>query len=265
MVIIMKKIVIGVMAIIVLIGVPFLIMSMLSKKDGAFNIPNSYKVISVDLMEKARDNEVVFTKELDTAAEISFRIQSNSQTESIVRISSDETLIGMNTKENVNPVCDITGNSYIGSRIMLQPGTYKITVTNAKAEGEIRIGYKEKEIEASEYERLMKLDGGELDNPPEGYELVYHTELSDLNCKEESVYTLKLEKSQKLGLCVYTNSSKGYVSVDFTGKSSSYYGIINSEAQRIYESGESYYGKGNYEIKLTSEDADGQVYVYIKK
>jgi hypothetical protein len=119
-------------------------------------------------------------------------------------------------------------------------------------------------MKASEYERLMKVDQGDLDNPPEGYEKVYIADLSELNCKEDIVYTLTLDRTQKVGFSLYTNSTKGNVSVDFAGENSNFYGLINS-FYKIEDRMENTYSKGTYEFKLTSNNADGQVYIYIKK
>lgn len=261
----MKKIMIGILGICLLVGVPFIIMDLLAGSSGVFHTSPGYKRIELDLGEKARDDEVVYTKELKHAAEISFMIQSDADAESSVSIESDEKFLGSDTNKESCPVGNMTGTSYLSPKMLLQPGKYTIKVTNIQTGGKLMIGYKERKLETAEYERLLKIDKGELNNPPEGYELVYSADLSGLAYNQEVIYDLTLNHSQKVGISVYTNASSGKVSVDFAGESNSFIGLVTPKVHYICDRLENTFGKGNYKIRLSSEDADGQIYIFIKK
>jgi hypothetical protein len=261
----MKKLIIGILAVCLLIGIPFILMDVIATGNGPFNIPSGFKKIKVDLKEKERNNEVVLTKEIKNATVVCFMVQSDSDTNSTVRILSDKKFIGSNAVEEKFEVKSLTGKSYMSPTFMLQPGHFSITVTNVITDGNLMIGYKEKEIEASEYERLLKIDRGDLNNPPEGYELLYSSDLSGLEKNQEIIDTITLDHTQKIGISVYTNSTKGNVSVDFIGKYSSFYGLVTPKVRYICDRMENTLQAGDYDIQLTCKDADGQIYIFIKK
>lgn len=261
----MKKIIIGILGLCLLVGIPFMIMDLLAEDNGAFNIPSGYKKIEVNLNEKARKHELVYTKELKNAAEISFMIQCDTDIQSIISIESDKKLIGSSTDKEVFDIRKITGSSYLSPKMLLQPGKYSIRITNVQTDGEIVIGYKEKELKEAEYKRLLKIDNGELNNPPKGYELVYSSDLSDLDYDNKEVYTLTLERARKTGISVYTNASTGIVSVDFMGENSNFTGLVTPKLHYICDQMENIFQKGTYKIHLTSENAKGQIYIFIKK
>lgn len=262
---IVKKYIIILLGICLLIGIPFIGMDLLSKDAGNFNNHYIYKKIKIDLKEKSRENETVLVKELSSATELSLEIQSDSDSMSYVSISSDQKLIGSNGKEERYGIRDMTGNSYVSPTLLLQPGKYEIKVTNTQAEGKLVIGYKEKKIDDKDYERLLKVDSGDLNNPPEGYELVYSGDLSGLNCSKKVVYSLSINHNQDIGICVYTNSSKGNATVDFIGKNNNFTGLVTPKSHAICEQTEGTFPAGDYEFQLTSENADGQMYIFIKK
>ncbi len=261
----MKKLIIIVLAACLLIGIPFIIMDRIAENNGDFNIPSWYETVRIKLEEKARNSEVVYTKELTNATVVSFMIQSNSQTDSTIRISSDKKLIGSNTHEETFMISNMTGKSYLSPKMILQPGTYTITVTSKKTEGVVMIGYQETELNSSEYERLLKIDQGDLNNPPEGYELAYSTKLSGLDCTQETVYSLSLDRSKNIGIAVYTNATTGKATVDFQGTYSNFIGLVTPKVHTICEQMESTFQRGDYEIQLTSKNADGEIYIFIKK
>lgn len=261
----MKKLIIIILAGCLLIGVPFMVLDYLSVRNGEFNIPAGYEKIRISLEEKARTNETVYTKELTGATEVSFMIQSNSDINSTIKISCDKKLIGNNNYEETYQISQMTGNSYLSPKLLLQPGRYTITVTNTQTSGSIMIGYQEKPLAEREYQRLLKIEEGDLNNPPEGYELAYHSELAGLDCESETVYTLTLDHSQKIGIAAYTNATEGNVSVDFIGDNSNFIGIISPKFHMICDGIENSFRQGEYKIKLTSRNADGEVYIFIKK
>lgn len=260
----MKKFVFGILIICLLIGIPLIIMDKLASEKGIFKVPVGYEKIEIDLNKKSRDNEYVFSKSFDSPKFVDFFIQSDSEIENSLIISSDHKIIGKDSQEINYKVGKLIKNESMSSHLLLDKGKCTVSLTSKKSKGKIMIGYREKSIDASEYERLKKIDGGELDNPPEGYKKIYSVDLSGLSYKSNTIYTLALDRTQEIGLCIYTNSKKGNVSVDFGGEKTNYYGLIYSDYNSICDQMETTLGRGKYEIKLNSEGADGQLYVFIK-
>lgn len=259
----MKRFLIVIVIICFMIGIPLLIIDRLAM-NGDFKIPGNYNMIKVDLNDKVRSNEIVYTKKLNTAAKVRFMIQCDSDAQGSIQIASEQKILGSNFKEETIMLMKVTGSQSMNPELILQPGNYSITVTNEKTEGTMIIGYNEKELPAAEYERLKKVDGGELNNPPEGYEKIYSATLSGLSCKEEKIYTLQLDHIQKIGIAVYSSATKGNLSVDFLGKNNNFIGMVSPGVANIYEM-ENSFATGTYEFKLTSDGADGQVYIFLKK
>jgi hypothetical protein len=261
----MKKFIFGILAACLLIGLPFIVMDALAQENSNFKIPSGYEKVTIHLNEKVRNMETVYTKELKEPTEVNIVMQSDSDIQNKVVIASDQKILGSNGKEQTFQIKDVVGYSYLTSKIIFKPGIYTIKVTSAKTEGDIVIGFKENTISSSEFERLLKIESGELNHAPEGYEEVYHTDLSGLNVKDQTVYSLTLDRTRKIGICIYTNATKGNCSVDFIGETSQYYGLINPGIQSICDRLENTLSKGTYEIKLSSNNADGQVYIFLKK
>ncbi|HHY82414.1 MAG TPA: hypothetical protein GX505_07010 [Clostridiales bacterium] len=135
-------------------------------------------------------------------------------------------------------------------------GKYSVYLTSEKTNGTLVIGHQETDKEPNEFERLYKIHNGELDNPPDGYVEIFSENLAGKSYKDEVVYTLSLDTTKNIGLSVYTSSKQGTCSVDFIGKSSNFIGFINSQGNRICDQLESALNPGEYQIKLTCEDAD---------
>lgn len=261
----MKKFLFGILGICLLIGIPLIIMDLQARNHSEFSIPFGYKRVDIKLYKRDRKNEIVYQKNLKFATVVSFHIQSNSTNENYVTIKSEHNIIGNISNEDTCSIQKMPQGGYDGSTYILQPGKYTIAVNSKKSKGMIMIGFKEKKLADSIYKRLKKIDGGDLNNPPQGYEKVYSAKLSKLNCKDKTVFKVTFDHAKKVGLCVYTSASKGNLSVDyFIGKDSSYYGLITPGKNKICDRLESY-SKGTYEVKLTTKDTDGEIYVFMKK
>jgi hypothetical protein len=261
----MRKLLTAILIICLLIGIPLMIIDRIDTGNGTFKIPSGYKKIKIDLQEKVRKNELIYEKELKVPTRVNIMVQCDSDSKSFLHVSSEKKILGNSKKEEDYQINKLTGNSSMSMTYILQPGKYSITITNPKVEGTVMLGYNEKAVETSEYERLSKIDSGDLNNPPEGYEKVYSADLSGLNCKQEGVYTLTLDRTQKIGISVYTNTTKGNVSVDFIGDSSNFTGLVYPGISNICDQLITTQTKGTYVFKLNCEDADGQVVIYMKK
>jgi len=260
----MKKLVPGILLICLIIGIPLMILDALST-NSQFTIPKGYKKIEVNLNKQSRDNEMVYSGSLKVPKKVEFYIQSDSPEEKYLTISSEKKFIGMSGNETSFEVGEFTKNSYSSPTFLFGTGKYNIFISNEKAKGKLIIGYKEIPIKESDFERLSKIDNGNLNNPPVGYKKIYSTDLSEKYMSNETIYKINLDRTKLVGLSIYTNSKSGNVKVDFIGKNSNYTGLIYSGNNSICDQFEQTFSKGEYDIKLTSENADGQLYVFMKK
>lgn len=244
-------------------GFGLIIMDALSG-DG-FDVPARFETVTVDLDKQFGTDVLVFSEKLDVPSTVELFIQSNDASIKNVRIVSESDILGFSGKELNFTVGRIIGNACVARTLTLDKGGYSVYITSKKASGKLVIGHQEKEMEPSEFERLYKINNGEINNPPEGYTEIYSTDLAGKKCKDEVIYTLTLHTAENVGLSVYTSSRQGTVSVDFIGKSSSYYGLIHPELNRICDQMEVSLSPGEYQLKLTCENADGQLYVFMKQ
>lgn len=261
----MKKLIFSILIICLLTGIPLMVMDTLSDEKSTFIVPSGYKTIEIDLGEKARNNDVVFSTVLNEAEVFDIYLQSDSDESKDIMLTSDHKIIGQKGYSSNYQIGKVINHEAMGSKYILNAGQITITLTSAQAKGKLLIAYRENAISPSGFERLSKIDNGELNNPPEGYQEVYSIDLSGLNCKDKNIYTLTLDKTQNIGLSIYTDSKHGNVSVDFVGMQTNYYGLVYSQNNSICDQLEQVLGKGEYEIRLNSENADGQLYVFIKQ
>lgn len=261
----MKKTVYAILISSLIIGFCLIIMDELAKGKDGFNVPARFEKVIVDLSEQSGTNELLFTRELNVPSSVEFFIQSDSANEKSVKVVSESGILGMNGKEINFIVWKYTGNSSISGTYIMQPGKYSVYLTSGKANGKVAIGYRETEKELSEFERLYKIHKGDLNNPPKGYVEIFSTNLSGRSCKEEVIHTLSMDKTKNIGLSVYISSEEGTVCVDLIGKSSNFIGLVYSPHRRICDQLETTLSPGEYQLKLTCENADGQLYVFMKQ
>lgn len=261
----MKKTVYAILITSLIIGFCLTIMDELAKNKDEFNIPSRFDKVIVDLSEQTRTNELLFTRELDVPSSVEFFLQSDDISEKSVKVISESEILGLNSREINFTVRRFTGNSSTSGTFTMQPGRYSVYLTSEKADGKIAIGYRETEKEQSEFERLYKIHKGDLNNPPNGYVEIFSTNLAGQSCEDEVIYTLSLDTTKDIGLSIYTSSKQGTVSVDFIGNSSSFIGLVHSPHNRICDQLNTTLSPGEYQLKLTCENADGQLYVFLKQ
>lgn len=261
----MKKTVYAILIFSLIIGIPLMVMDVFAKKQGDFKIPSRFEKVVINLGDKARTKELLFTNELKAPSTVEFMIQSDTANEKNVMVVSESDILGYNARELNVRVGNLTGTSSIASTFTMDKGKYSVYLTSEKADGEIAIGYQETAKEPSEFERLSKIHKGNLNNPPEGYQETFSADLTGRVSNNENIYTLSLDKATNIGLSVYISPTAGNVSVDFVGESANYFGIVNSAHNRICDQLETILPAGEYQFRLTSEDADGQLYIFLKQ
>lgn len=247
-----------------MIGLPLMILDGISKQKVEFMVPERFETMIVDLSDQNRVNELLFEREIDVPTGIEFFIQSDTASEKTVKVVSESEILGTNRHEINMVVGKVTGTASTAVSFIMDAGKYSVYLTNEKMEGKIAIGYQENPTKLSEFERLLKIHQGELNNPPAGYKEIYATELTGRSCQGETFYTLSLTEPTNIGISVYTSANQGDVSVDLIGSSSSYYGLAHPQSSRICDQLEATLPAGEYLFKLNCNNADGQVYVFLK-
>lgn len=258
-----KKTVYFILVFSLVIGFGLIIMDAMS--GDVFRVPTRFEKVTVDLDEQYGTDVLIFSKKLDVPSTVEFFIQSDDAGMKNISIVSESEILGLSGKRINFMVGRITGNECIASTLTLDKGGYSIYLTGEKASGRLVIGHQETEKEPSEFERLCKIHNGEINNPPEGYTEIYSADLAGKSCKDEVIYTLSLSTAKNIGLSVYTSSRHGTVSVDFIGKYSGNYGLVHPQLNRICDQMEVSLSPGEYQLKLTCENADGQLYVFMKQ
>ncbi len=261
----MKKVVYTILIFSLIMGLPLMILDLLAKGNDELNIPPRFTKVIVDLSDKAREDELLFTNELEAPSMVEFFIQSDAVDEKNVKVISESEILGMNSREVNFTVGRLTGNASTTATFTMDTGKYSVYLTNEKADGRIAIGHQETPKEISEFVRLYKIHNGDLNNPPNGYEEIFSTDMAGRSSKDEVFYTLSLDATSDIGLSVYTSSKHGDVSVDFIGESASYFGLVHSSYNRILDQLETTLHAGEYQLKLTCENTDGQLYVFLKQ
>lgn len=261
----MKRTVYTILIASLVVGFYLIVMDELSKNKDGFNIPSRFKKVIVDLSDRTRTNELLFTSELDEPSSVEFFIQSDDPSEKTVRVISESEILGNNSREINFIVRRFTGSSSTSGTFIMQKGKYSVYLTSEQTDGKIAIGYQDTTKEPSEFERLYKIHMGDLNNPPEGYLEVFSTDLSGRSYKEDVIYTLSLDTAKTIGLSVYISSQQGTVTVDFVGKSSNYIGLVHPAHNRICDQLVTSLPQGEYQLRLTCEDADGELYVFLKQ
>jgi hypothetical protein len=261
----MKKTVYTILIVSLIIGLPLMILDTMNKDRDQFKIPSRFNKVVVDLSDKARTEELLFEKELQVPTKVEFIMQSDAEGVKNVKVISESEILGFKSREFNFPVGRYTGNSSTSATFIMDVGKYSVYLTSEKTNGKLAMGHQETSKEASEFERLLKIHNGDLDNPPDGYEEIFSMDLTAQSFKEEIIYTLSLDKAKEIGLSIYTSSKQGNVSVDLIGESASYFGLVHPDRNRICDQLETTLLPGEYQFKVTAENADGQLYVFIKQ
>ncbi len=261
----MKKTVYIILITCLFIGISLIVLEQLSigKDKHAFDIPLEYSKEIIDLSEHKREDDLLFTGELETPSVLSIILQSDTRNKKTIKIVSDSKVLGKGSNEYILNVRNTSKNKQVYSTQMLGKGKYSVYLTSEKINGTLTIAYHESPVDQSIYDRFCKIDMGELNNPPEGYIEIYSVDLEGLNYIDEKVYTISFSDTKTIGLSAYTSINQGDFSLDLIGESLEI-GMLDNES-KICDQLEITLMAGEYQLKLNCKDADGQVYIFMKE
>lgn len=240
-----------------------MVMDSMQSRQDRFRIPNRFNQLVVDLNTGRRTDELILERTLQSPALVKMIFQSDSETLKHLRIVSESEIIGRDAREDEIELNRLIGPTSTSASLLLGRGKYALYLTSEKAPGKLVVGYQETPYEPEEFARLERIHRGELTNPPDGYQEVYSTSLSGLSLNEDTVYTLTLDSTQSIGVSIYTSAREGYMSVDFIGDRVGWWGLVGTE-HRILDQLEITLTRGEYHFRLTCDNADGEVYIYVK-
>ena len=261
----MKKIVVIILGLRLLIGVPLMILDVIGQTKDVFTIPSNYDKVIVDLSEESRTEKLLFEHELKVPSKVDFFMQSDASGEKTIKVKSESDIVGLAYQEIDFSVGTYTGNTATSPSLIMGAGSYSVYLTSENTDGRIAIGYRETPMDPEEYDRLLKVHKGELNNPPKHYVEIFSSDLTGRISKDEVVYTLNLSTPTNIGFSIYTSAEQGNLSVDIIGQSSNYYGLVHPERFRICDQLETTLQPGKYQFKLTCEHANGQVSIFLKQ
>lgn len=276
----MKRLVFVIICICLLIGLPLILLQVFSNEyktdcqfglvnyvnKGDLMIPTDYtKRIIIDLKGKERSNELVYTIHLASAKIIDFFIQTDSSGYKKIDINNTNNLIG--TDDNTYRCFEGTNKVYKGSNttktLYTKGGDVQIIVSNTQNTGKLYIYFRERKISSSDVERLCSIDGGNLENAPDGYQKVCTVKLDEGRNNDKIIYTFELKHDQEVGFCAYTDSKAGNVKLSLVGEHT--FSDLNiSGDSLICDQFIRRLPKGVYEIHLTNEKTDGITDLFVK-
>lgn len=259
----MKRTVFVILLLSLLVGIPLMILDALQKSQSQFNVPDRFTKLVVDLNTNTKADELLLERQLEGPATVELFIQSDSGSLKEVKLVSTGEILGLDGNTLDFQVGRLTGTQATAATVLLGPGKYALYLTSPKQAGTLVIGYQEIPADPKEFERLTKVHQGDLDNPPPGYRKVYSADLRGLEVQDELIFTLSPTSPQSVGISLYTSARRGTVSVDIVGGGSNWLSVISTE-HRICDQMELTLPPGEYRIKLTSQDADGELYLFLK-
>jgi hypothetical protein len=189
-----------------------------------------------------------------------FFVAPNFNGNKIVKFISEKRLIGLYTNEIIMLEKDY-GSSQVF--LLLLPGSYKFFINFDVAGASIFFYTNVIELSSNYVNRILKIDRGEIYNPPEGFRKFFATNLNGLDVNNLSAGRFEVTNPGEYSFCAYsTMCKKGRFSLRLVG--GGYQGVdILNEKRTISDQVSLYLNKGKYEILLSSYEADCDVVLYI--
>ena len=213
-------------------------------------------------VKKEKNNKEGYIRKLivEKPAAYLFFVAPNFNGNKIVKFISERKLIGLCTNEIIMLEKDY-GSSQVF--LLLLPGTYRFFINFDVAGASIFFYTNIIELSSNYVSRILRIDGGEIYNPPEGYRKLFATNLTDLDENNLSVGKFEVTNPGEYSFCAYsTMCKKGRFSLRLVG--GGYQGIeILNENRTISDQVSLYLNKGKYEILLSCYEADCNVVLYI--
>ncbi len=177
------------------------------------------------------------------------------------QLKGDQNIIGVNGQE----IDLLKGDYWIAqSSFLLRKGRYEIIAQNPDLKGEFNIYISNEKPDVKMFSRLARIDSGSLNNPPEGYEKVFFTNMIKVESTNLTVYNFSIDKPGEEFFCVYSSIKRGSISVRLRGTTIKELEFIN-EKHPLSDQCSISLRKGSYSLVLLSDQPDGELYIFRKK
>jgi len=221
--------------------------------------PHGFNKFFVIKKKNNDKNTEEYEFKVDKPTIFQFFVSPNFHGEKTVKFVSPKRIIGLYTNE-ITILEGNYGNSQVS--LLLTPATYKFLV-DFQIKGASIYFYTNIYIPDNEYvERLVKIDSGNIYNPPKGYREIFRTNLSKLNVNNLSIAKFTIQNSGNYGICAYSTKSKGKFSLKLVG--GGYKGVdLLNEGRLFSDQIFLYLPPSSYEILLSSYEAHANIVIYL--
>ncbi|MGC8765860.1 MAG: hypothetical protein ACP5QT_08275 [Brevinematia bacterium] len=219
--------------------------------------PSGFKLFFIAKKENTED--ISINLKVEQPAVYQFFIAPNFNGEKYVKMVSERRFIGLYTNEIVVLEGNY-GNSQVG--LLLLPGNYKFYV-NIGIKGASIYFYTNTIIPDKDYvDRLTRIDGGKIYNPPANYKEIFKTNLNNIKVNNLTVARFEIKNAGEYGFSAYSTISRGRFSLRLVG--GGYKGVdLLNETRLISDQISLYLQPASYEVLLSSFEADASIVLYI--
>jgi len=218
------------------------------------------KVFQSPLTGTFQSNSNIYSFSVDKPSIVHFYLLSQYDGEKWLVLRSKKKLIGINSNElNL-----LKGDYWSASAsLLLDSGSYQVLALNPELRGEIVLYISNQPADKDMIKRMVKIDRGDLNNPPPGYERVFYTNLGKLDVSSDfNAISLKVTNNIIFSFSVYSNIRRGKLSVRFKGSNLREIEIINEE-HPVSDCSTINVNKGIYSFRVIAESADGELVIFI--
>jgi hypothetical protein len=228
----------------------------INEPDASYN-----KVFSIAAKATNLTDPVIYRFEIRKPEIVYIYLLAQYDGEKWFQMKSDRKIIGVNGQE----IDLLKGDFWIAqSSFLLRKGRYEIIAQNPEVKGEVILYISNEKPDEKMFSRLAKIDSGSLNNPPEGYEKVFFTNMLKVESTNLVVYNFSLNMPVEEYFCVYSSIKRGRISVRLRGTGIKELEFIN-EKHPLSDQCSLSLRKGNYALVLISDQPDGELYIFRKK
>ncbi len=198
---------------------------------------------------------------LRTPMLVHFYITARYDGDKWIELKGDKKIVGVNG----NYVDLLRGNYPLANdSFLLREGSYEVIAQNPYINGNLTLYISNEKPEVKTVARLLRIDSGDLDNPPSGLVKVYSASLNQFESTNAVVYEFRKETAGNETFSVYARVPRGRVSVKLQGRNIRDFEFIN-EMHPVCDQFTTTLEKGDYRITITADHPGGEVMIFRKK
>lgn len=229
---------------------------------SSYQVPKEYdKLIDLKLSEANYENSDIYEFEVKEPKMYSFYILGQSRESISLKLESQSYINGTRSNEItfVNGPGKMQG---VWTGWYIEEGKYSIKLSSSYNQGQLKI-YIQSDEPSKDMDKYLnsRMFSGQIPELENGYELVFNEGLGSFD--EKNIYEFAIDNDKNVVFSIFLTSKKGKATVKLLGRETE--DILISEYQVFTEGRGAFLKKGKYNITLTSEDCDGEIYVFIKQ